>query len=190
MLRRAIVRATIAVGLLTFGAPAFAQDATGLSSELERTANTTPQEKVQYVEQARVEIAETVKIVARLLEAAKKNADVEAIQCLTSRLTAVRALQVVVDNASGSMNTSLASGEGEKADHELRKVAVAVTKTRMLLAEAQRCGSDQAVASGDTLVTVSGVEGEFPDGEDPGSIDDLDISVEAPEITPFAPPPA
>lgn len=170
--RRTLVSLVTAM-VLVLSAPAAAQDPVGLTSELERTASATPQEKQAYAVAAKAEIADAAKQIARMLEAAKKDGDATAIQCITSRLTAVRALQTVCDNAEAAMITALSSGVLEKADHEFRRIAVALTKTRSLLAEAQRCSVDQAVASGDTVISV-GADDLIDPGEDPGVIDPTD----------------
>lgn len=144
---------------LGFAATAVAADPIGLTSELERTANATPDQKRSYAGDAKGEISDAAKQIGRMLETAKKGgADTTTIQCLTSRLTAVRALQSVCENATMELDGAISGGAVEKADHEFRRVAVALSKSRTLLAEAQRCNLDEAAASGDTIVILD-VEG-------------------------------
>ena len=137
-----------------------------------------------YAEASNQEIREAEKQIARLLEQARKDGDAEAIECLINRLTSVRALLQVSESAEVSMRDAIAAGEEEKANHEFRKIAVAVSKTRMLLAEAQRCAADQDLASGQTLVDW---ESRLDDGGDFGEVDvnDLDIAVDPPQVSPF-----
>lgn len=161
-----------------------AQDPTGVTSDIERTATTTPQEKIAYAEASNQEIRDAEKTIARLLDQARKDADAEAIECLVNRLTSVRALLQVSESAEIAMKDAIAAGTDEKADHEFRKIAVAVSKTRMLLAEAQRCASDQQVESGTTLVDW---ESAIADEDDLGDleIDDFDIGLDPPQVSPF-----
>jgi hypothetical protein len=170
------------VALLLAGGSARGQDPTGVS-DLERAASSTPQEKIAYAESANAEIEEGVRAINRLLEQARKDADADAIECLISRLTSVRALLQVSQSAEISMANAIAAAEDEKANHEFRKIAVAVSKTRMLLAEAQRCASEQQLESGTTLVdwtTVLGVE-----TGDPPDVTLTTTNLEPPPVSPF-----
>jgi len=176
----------LSLAVLAGGAEALAQDGppTGVASEIERTASTSPQEKIAYAQDSNEEIREAERTVTKLLEQGRRDSDAEAIECLSNRLTSVRALLQVSESAEESMTVSIAGAEGEKASHEFRKIAVAVSKTRMLLAEAQRCASDQDLASGTTLVDwVSHLEDDglgFVDG-----LDDLNIDIDLPDVSPF-----
>lgn len=148
----------LAVAALVFLplAVAVAQDTgdTGIESELERVAQTTDDEKAAYADAANTEIADAVRQIARLLETARRGGDSDEIQCVTSKLTTVRALQQVSQAATTAMNDAIAAAEPEKADHNFRKVAVARSKSRGLVGEAQRCSSDQAGGQGDSLTEV------------------------------------
>ncbi len=172
---------------LLFGAigTAFAQDPSGISSELERTATTTPAEKVAYAESSNNEISDAVATITTLLDSAKKDADVEALQCLTSRLASARALQQVSEGAETAMKDAISKGETDRADHEFRKIAVAVSKTRSLLAEAQQCTADQATEDGITNVTFFIDEDVELDEENALDIDDIDIGFDPPDVSPF-----
>lgn len=163
---------------------ALAQDPTGVMSDLERTASTTPQEKIAYAESANQEIRDAERQIAKLLEQARKDGDAEAIECLVNRLTSVRALLQVSEGAEVAMKNAIAGGEEEKANHEFRKIAVALGKTRMLLAEAQRCVSDQTLESGTTLVDWES-SGDFDDELTEPEIDEFDIPLDPPEVSPF-----
>ena len=170
--------------LMALSMPAQAQDPTGVSSELERTASTSPQEKITYAENSNAEIREGEKQISRLLEQARKDGDTEAIECLINRLTSVRALLQVSEGAESAMRSAITAGEEEKANHEFRKIAVAVSKTRMLLAEAQRCAADQDLESGTTVVEWFDQLSEGDPFEEV-EINDFDISIDPPQVSPF-----
>jgi hypothetical protein len=178
----------IGVALLTLStvlvADAIAQDPTGVSSDIERTETTSPQEKITYAENSNQEIREAEKEIAKLLETAQKEGDAEAVECLVNRLTSVRALLQVSEAAEIAMKDALAGGDDERANHEFRKIAVAISKTRMLLAEAQRCSSDQSLQSGATI-TEWEVEGGDPASPPPPEITDVGIGITPPQVSPF-----
>jgi len=161
-----------------------AQDPAGVTSDIDRTATTSPQEKIAYAEASNQEIRDAEKAISRLLEQSRKDADAEAIECLVNRLTSVRALLQVSEAAEVAMKDAIAAGTEEKANHEFRKIAVAVSKTRMLLAEAQRCASDQQVESGTTLVDWESAIADEDDLDDL-DIDDFDIGLDPPPVSPF-----
>lgn len=161
-----------------------AQDPTGVVSDLERTATTSPQEKIAYAESSNQEIRDAEKQIARLLEQARKDSDAEAIECLQNRLTSVRALLSVSEAAEISMRDAIAAGAEEKANHEFRKIAVAISKTRLLLAEAQRCASDQQVESGSTIVDWESALADEADLSDL-DLDDFDIGLDPPQRSPW-----
>jgi hypothetical protein len=166
---------------------ALAQDP-GIRSELERSASTSDEEKLDYADTALGEIDDTLRSVNKMLEVARRDGDVDRVQCLTSRLTSVRALQVVTDGAVSSMKNAIESNLPDKADHEFRKVAVALGKTRMLAAEAQQCDSGSSVQPGETLIEL--LSELVSDNEIPGlleqlELDQLDFGMDPPDVSPF-----
>jgi len=132
---------------LTLAFP-FYSFAAGVSGELERSASTSPKEKLEYASDSNSEMRDAVKTVSRMLESAKRDSNVERLQCLNSRLTSIRALVQVSEAAEMAMRGALSKGQQERADHEFRKIAVALTKSRQLLAEAERCTADNGSVSG------------------------------------------
>jgi len=177
----------LAVAALVLGGSAYAQQPTtptGVSSELERTSSTTPAEKIAYAERGNQEIRDAEKQIAKLLEQARKEGgNAEAVQCVVSRLTAVRALLQVSTKAEEDMKIALQSGEEERANHEYRKIAVAVSKTRVLLAESQRCLAGEQLESGTTLVDWEAELDDLADEWEDYEADD--VFEDLPPISPF-----
>lgn len=168
---------------LGVGSQAYAQDG-GVAGEIDRVASSSPQEKLDYVSSANVEMRLAVKEVGKLLETVRREADIERIKCLKNRFTSLRSILQVSEGAEGSMRYALEAGEVEKADHEFRKVAVALSKARQLRAEADGCGYDGSVQSGETDVIVEG--GEFDDLDETADIElDIEIGLDPPESSPF-----
>lgn len=140
--------------LLTAVAPALAATP-GITGTLEQSSTTSPKEKVEFARSAIEEIAASVRTVEKLLEQAQKEKNVEHIECLTRKLTPMRALYEVTRQSSNTMQEALAASDNIHADQEFRKVAVALTKARDFLAEAQACVGDSGVKRGESSISVN-----------------------------------
>ncbi|MFZ5475782.1 MAG: hypothetical protein ACOZNI_03310 [Myxococcota bacterium] len=148
-----LVRSLLALALLGV-TPALA-DTPGIEGSLEQSATTSPKEKVEFARSAVDEIGTSVKTVEKLLEQATKDKDEEAKECLTRKLTAMKALHEVVKVSNNNMQQALASSDMVHADLEFRKVAVALAKTRDFLAEAHACVGKAGAERGDSAVAVN-----------------------------------
>ncbi len=183
-----VARASVFGGLLAASfmtaSPALAQE-TGVSGTLERSSSTSPQEKLAYAASSNSEMRDAVKSVSKLLEGARRESNVERLQCLSSRLNAIRALVQVSESAEIAMKDALSNGQAERADHEFRKIAVALTKTRQLLAEAERCMDESGLLSGDTILETSGGIADEGDDTQDEPIDSFDLGYDPPEASPF-----
>lgn len=158
---------------------------TSISGELERTASTTPEEKREYAEATRQALRDAVKAVTRLAETARRENELELLEGLSTKLTALQSLSEVATASADALQAALAQGETERADHELRKLAVARTKAAQLLAEAEQLAGGGALRPGETSVTVEG--GVFEEESELTSIpyDPFDIGYDAPQTSPF-----
>lgn len=170
---RLFARLSIVLGALAL-TPAYAQEA-GISGELEQSTTTTPREKAQFADGALAEIEGAVKTVETLLKDAEnaKEKNAEAIECLTRKLTPLRALAEVSRQSNNSMKQFLAANDPVHADQEFRKVAVALTKAREFLAEAQACVGDTGVQRGDSSATVTDGGDNYVDEGDVPPIDEI-----------------
>ena len=175
----------VLIGMLLISVDARADD--GVGSLLEQTATSTPQQKLEYAQEANDEMSDAVKFVGKLLEGARRDSDVEGLQCLTSRLTSIRALLQVSQSAELVMKDALGTGQGEKAEHEFRKVAVALSKSRQLLAEAERCASsDDNLSSGDSSIRVTRNSLEGSEADTAAlAFEDFETGLDPNEGTPF-----
>jgi hypothetical protein len=179
---RIIAACVLLTGLLV--GPAMAQDS-GISGDLERTASASPQEKLEYAADAAEELREALKDADKLADDARRDGDPEELDCINQHLSQLRALAQVTEVAEGAMRTALEAGQSERADHELRKVAVALSKARQILADAQACTDDAGLASGDTQVRVIGGYSGDGDETDPLEFDVMDQGFDPPDASPF-----
>ena len=171
-------------GVLALSAPVHAQE-TGVGGQLEQSSSTTPKEKKDFSTAALAEMQAAAKSVSKLLEQAEKEKDIVKIQCLTKKKAGIQALVEVSESSALSMEQALAEGDSQRADHEFRKVAVALSKVRQFLAEADACVGDAGAAPGVTEVDVT-AEG-LTDSEDTEPIYDgvIDVDVDPPDTSPY-----
>ncbi|OGQ78405.1 MAG: hypothetical protein A2289_25025 [Deltaproteobacteria bacterium RIFOXYA12_FULL_58_15] len=88
------------------------------------------------------------------LEEAREERDVVKLNCVNEKLTAIKGLLKISEQADVAMQEALARRNSEVASHEFRKVSVAATKTEQLLAESEACVGELAVYSGTTEIEV------------------------------------
>lgn len=163
------------VGILSWFSSNALADTPGISGELEQSSTTSPKEKVAFSEAAIIEIGGAMRTVEKLLEEAQKEKNVEHVECLTRKLTPLKALYEVSRQSNTVMQQALSVSDAVHADQEFRKVAVALTKSRDFLVEAQACVGDNGVKRGEGGVTVTGGDGLT--AEDP---EDIEPSIEDP----------
>lgn len=173
----------VLAGAVAIATPALAQDQ-GIASELERVASTSPQEKIQFAEDATEEMTRAEKDVSKLLDSVRGDSGVEQLRCLNASLSSIRALLQVSEAATVAMKEALQGGEDLRAEHEFRKIAVARYKVQQLQAEAAQCINDSGLSSGDTRVVFS-QELDKPIDETDEIPDDYDFGYDPPESSPF-----
>lgn len=164
---------------------AVAQDR-GVMGDLERTATATPQEKLQYASDAAEEQRAVLAETSKLLDDARRKGETDQIECINDRLSQIRALAQVTELAESAMREALASGQTDRADHEMRKIAVALGKTRQLQAESRACvDTTGAAADGATSVVVEGTLSGDENETAPVTVDVLEQGFDPPQQSPF-----
>lgn len=170
---RLLPRALLALSFLVV-APALADDVPEVSAALEDSSGFGPTEKLAFADAANVEITAAVAEVQELLAKAEKQDDAEAVECVTRKLLPLRALAGVANTSVATLRAAVGAGDMPHADQEFRKVAVALTKARELLAEARTCLGDDSGKAGTSAVSVDeGDLGVEPPLENEGPIDVL-----------------
>jgi len=174
---RVLIVALLLNGLLVSAAHAAPAGAT---VAVEQAATISPKEKVDFTHSAVVEIEEAIKQVEKLLEQAEKDKNQEQIDCLTRKLTPMRALMDVARSSDNAMQTAMSVNDSVHADTEFRKVAVALEKVREFLQEALTCVGD---TTGEKANSVSSLNKTAEDLADESDLPD-DASVEFPLANP------
>ena len=145
-----------------------------LSTFTVRMQSASPQQKAEYVAQA---IEEMEQILDTMLDMVKKSPE-----CVETRIVLLNTLIDTVLIVQTDMLRAQAEGNRSRADLELRKVAVALSVARTLLAEALDCaakGSSPGVS--DSWTSYAG-----PDLADAADADEFEFDDDdPPEISPF-----
>jgi hypothetical protein len=88
------------------------------------------------------------------LAEAREERDVVKLNCVNEKLTAIKGLLKISEQADVAMQEALARRNSEIAHHEFEKVAVAGTKCEQLFSESEACVGELAVYSGETEVEL------------------------------------
>jgi hypothetical protein len=134
--------------------PAHAADPISITSDLERSEATSDKEKEAAAASARSELKEAVDQARKLRDAAKKSGNDEVFRCVETKLVSLEALKLVVDNSGAALSEAIASGEGDRAEHEYRKITVARSKGAVLLSEANQCAGGDRPEAGKTVTEM------------------------------------
>lgn len=144
----------------------------------------TVADKVSFVLAAAEEVASATSEMESALVKARGKGDSAAVKWLVSRVTAAQALGRVVAQSAVAIKAAAAAGQDAKVDHEYRKVAIAMSKARLLLAETQRFKQGQGSAPGSTSLQWQ-EQMVLADPFEEIVIDDMDVSVDPPQVSPF-----
>jgi hypothetical protein len=157
-----------------------------VEGEIERVSSATEAEMITFAASATSEMRGTVKSLARMDDQVRSGADGEGLPCVTNNLAAARSLLQVSEGAQKAMARALELGERPRAEHEYRKIAIALKKVRGLYAEGERCAYGEGVSDGKTRVRIEG-EPVDADQDETASVPDdvLDYGFDPPNASPF-----
>jgi hypothetical protein len=131
----------------------------------------------EYLAQMRLGL----KLVLTKLEEARASKDVVKLNCVNEKLTNIKGLLRISEQADVSLQEAVAKREEQAAEHEFTKVTIARQKIEQLKAEAEQCVGLLAFETGPTEVFV----------EEPIDLPALDPTVTVPPPPVVSrPPPA
>ncbi len=104
----------------------------------------------EYLAQMRL----TLKTVLAKLEEARASKDVVKLNCVNEKLTNIKGLLRISEQADITLQEAVAKAEDQAADHEYSKVVIAKQKIDQLRAEAEQCVGMLAFETGPTEVVV------------------------------------
>ncbi len=104
-----------------------------------QTSRLTDQERISQARANLDRMRDLLNQVLKLLEQARDEKDVVKRNCVNEKLTQVKGLVKVSEEAEIELKEAIVKREEEAADHEFTKVAIARQKIEQLRAEAEQC---------------------------------------------------
>jgi len=111
-------------------------------------------EKLQRSSEYLNQMRQGLKNVLQKLEEARNSKDVVKLNCVNEKLTNIKGLLRISEQADISLQEAVAKKEEQAADHEFTKVTIARQKIDQLKAEAEQCVGMLAFETGPTEVIV------------------------------------
>ena len=128
------------------------------------------------------EMKDVLSAVLDLLKDAREEKDVIKLNCINEKLTSIKGLIRISEQADITLQEAVAKGERDTATHEFHKIAISHQKIKILKTEAEQCVGELAFAVGKTTVEVE-VDKDVVPEQDP-------TKVELPETEITRPPAA
>lgn len=140
--------------------PALAQGPAPSSGDgsISKAAEIPDSQKIQRSSDALVRMREVLKDVLAKLEEARNTKDVVKLNCVNEKLTSIKGLLRISEQADVSLQEAVAKKESGTAEHEFTKVSIARQKVDQLRAEAEECIGQLAFRTDENLT----VEVETP----------------------------
>ncbi|RME28597.1 MAG: hypothetical protein D6806_02655 [Deltaproteobacteria bacterium] len=171
----------MAVAVLALGTLAYAQTE-GQSGQSRATAagavetgqsdlarGLSDSQKLERASSYLAEMKQVLSHVLKLLKEARDEKDIIKINCINEKLTTIKGLIRISEQADMTLQEAVAKGERESAEHEFHKIAISHQKVRNLRAEAEQCVGELAFAVGKTTVEVEVDKDQVPE-KDPTEV--------------------
>ncbi len=145
----------VALAMLQGNALATDQDEEGQLALMQDLApRLGPQEQLRQASRSTDQVRSILTKAESLLNQAKNERDVVKANCLNEKLTAIKGLLNVVENANQAIGTATAKNDTETGYHEFTKLTIASNRANELSVEAEGCVGVVAQYAGDTRLEV------------------------------------
>jgi hypothetical protein len=152
---------TALLSVLLVGSLAFGQGTppTPTPPPAEKISEVSDAEKVRRSAEALARMRQVLRDVLAKLEEARNTKDVVKLNCVNEKLTQIKGLLRISEQADVALQEAVAKRESSSADHEYTKVTIARQKVEQLRSEAEECIGQLAFQTDENL----NVEVEVPD---------------------------
>lgn len=164
---KTLIAAIICLGLVV--PPALAQDESDESStaiDFERASKMGDSQKLETATEYLSDMKGVLSTVLGLLKNAREEKDVIKVNCVNEKLTNIKGLIRISEQADITLQEAVAKGEQDTATHEFHKISISHQKIKILKTEAEQCVGELAFAVGKTTVEVE-VDGDVVPEQDP-----------------------
>ena len=142
-------------------------------------------DKIAAAHKANEEIQSAVTAVSELIKSDEAD-DPKVMNCVRSRHAVLQALQSVGRESQTAMVTAQADGNEDAANHQYRKIVVATSRARMLMAESERCiDGDEKVVDGKVSITLVVDDEVIILMDNPTEMAGLEGYFDSPDVSPF-----
>jgi hypothetical protein len=151
-----------------FAQPAWGQ-ATGktrATMDFERAGQLADSEKLELATGYLGEMKGVLTGVLALLKDARAEKDVIKVNCVNEKLTNIKGLIRISEQADITLQEAIAKGERDTSTHEFHKISISHQKIKVLKTEAEQCVGELAFAVGKTTVEVE-VDEDMVPSQDP-----------------------
>jgi hypothetical protein len=154
-----------------------------VSGALEQIARLEADELLRFASMATGEMRAAVQDLTRMASEAARQDNAAAQRCLADKLETVRLLLGAAAEAELNAQRALSEEDQARADHEIRKIAIALSRIRRLHAEAELCGSGSSAPYDEQVTPLSTFESPTDETEAP--IIESDFGPTPPDTSPF-----
>lgn len=171
------------VSLLCIARLSLAEDT--LPTDFEQAARLPDNEKLEKAASSLAEMRGILSTVIDLLKSAREEKDVIKINCVNEKLTTIKGLIRIAEQADITLQEATAKGERDTGTHEFHKIGISHQKVRVLKQEAEQCVGELAFAVGKTTVQVE-VDKDMVPADDPtdGEIPETPV-IRPPAASPY-----
>lgn len=175
---KVFVSIALGVALVAAGVHAQGKDTKG-SEDYDKASKLSDQRKLGLATTYLSEMKGVLSNVLGILKSARDEKDVIKVNCVNERLTSIKGLIRISEQADITLQESVAKGEKDTATHEFHKISISHQKIKILKTEAEQCVGELAFAVGKTTVEVEVDDNLVPD-QDPTQVDLPDTPVVRP----------
>ncbi|MBI3182552.1 MAG: hypothetical protein HYZ28_10475 [Myxococcales bacterium] len=142
-------------------------------------------EKIRESADALAKMRQQLKDVLAKLEEARATKDVVKLNCVNEKLTQIKGLLRISEQADVALQEAVAKREGSTAQHEYTKVTIARQKVDQLRAEAEECIGQLAFRTDENLQVVVEEPEDLPSGDPSRPPPVLEIVLRPPPASPM-----
>lgn len=126
-------------------------------------------EKVSKAEKNTVKMKAVLRQTIQRLKDAKERNDILQINCVNDKLSAIKGLLKISEEAGGNLNEAAAKSDEELVNHEFTKISIASARVENFRAEVEGCVGEASQYTGKTVVDTkidSDIRSDDPADED------------------------